>query len=605
MNPAPLRQPLRPHPIELRRPDSIDLGRIDDWLVNALSITPPSSEEPAVAGTPSDLSGLLRRCLLVNAAFLRHGNVPAFDAGTILSVAPGGDDPQIWRAVLGIVHVDHLPPRCFSLVLEHALQTVLWFNTAERNRTNGERLYRTIKRWIKEPLLQAVPAGKSTIPVLAAAHRQDIPFIHLGAGVYQLGWGCRARKLDRSATDRDSAIGCRLAQNKVLAAQLLRSAGLPAPQHELARNPDEARQSAHRLGWPVVVKPADRDRGEGVSIDIASESALDAAYTAAHRLSPTGQVIVERQVPGVCHRLFIAFGRLLYAVKRLPKSVEGDGRHTVRQLIEAANRRETDLPPWLRSEPYPDDEAALAAMTAAGFEPDAVPAAGQWIPLRAIESTADGGHDEEVGDLIHPDNLDVALRAARLFGLEIAGIDIITPDIGVPWHANGAIINEVNFSPLLGGAEISRSHLPEFLDRLLDGDGRIPVEVYVGDEAALQAAEQRQRELAANGHAAYLTSHRLTRAPDGSEMAMPFTGLARRSQALLLDRRVETIVAVVQTSEPMHLGGPIDRIVRLAVINDRIASAAGESDAFGRVVRRLRRRLTVPPGATAGGNRSA
>ena len=290
----------------------------------------------------------------------------------------------------------------------------------------------------------------------------------------------------------------------------------------------------------------------------------------------------------------------------MPKSVEGDGRHTVRQLIEAANRREADLPPWLRTEPYPDDAAADAAMAAAGFAPDAIPAAGQWIPLRAIESTADGGHDEEVGHRIHPDNLDIALRATRLFGLEVAGIDIITPDIGIPWHANGAIINEVNYSPLLGGAEISRSHLPEFLDRLLGGDGRIPVEVYVGDQAALQAAERRQRELAAGGCAAYLTSHRLTRTPDGRDMAMPFNGLARRSHALLLDRRVEVIVVVAQTSELLHIGGPIDRIARLEIINDRISAPEGDVQAAPRLVRLLRSRLKEQnPGVTAAGNRSA
>jgi cyanophycin synthetase len=599
------RQPLRQHPLQLRCPERIDLQRIDDWLVNALDIAPPSAEESPAPGIPADLPGLLRRCLLINAAYLRHGNVPAFEPGEILRIDPTSD-ALTWRVVVGTAHVDQLPAQCFSLALEHALQTALWFNKTERNESTTEQLYRMIDQRIRQPLHQSVPAGKSTIPVLTAAHRRGIPFIHLGAGVYQLGWGSKARKLDRSATDGDSALGCRLAQNKVLSAQLLRSACLPAPDHGIARDAGEARQTALRLGWPVVVKPADRDRGEGVSVGISGESALDAAFTAAYGLSQSGQVIVERQVPGVCHRLFIAFGRLLYAVKRLPKSVEGDGRHTVRQLIEAVNRREADLPPWLRTEPYPDDAAADAAMAAAGFAPDAIPAAGQWIPLRAIESTADGGHDEEVGHLVHPDNLDIALRATRLFGLEVAGIDIITPDIGVPWHANGAIINEVNYSPLLGGAEISRSHLPEFLDRLLGGDGRIPVEVYVGDEAALRAAEERQRELAAGGCAAYLTSHRLSRAPDGREMAMPFTGLARRSQALLLDRRVEAIVVVAQTSELLHIGGPIDRIVRLEIINDRISAPEGDVQAAPRLVRLLRSRLTEQnPGVTAAGNRSA
>ena len=242
------RQPLRQHPIQLRCPERIDLQRIDDWLVNALAIAPPAEDSPA-PGIPADLPGLLRRCLLINAAYLRHGNVPAFEPGEILRIDPGSD-AQTWRVVVGTAHVDQLPAQCFSLALEHALQTALWFNKTERNESTTEQLYRMIEQRIRQPLHQSVPAGKSTIPVLTAAHRRGIPFIHLGAGVYQLGWGSKARKLDRSATDGDSALGCRLAQNKILSAQLLRSACLPAPEHGLARDAGEARQTALRLGWP-------------------------------------------------------------------------------------------------------------------------------------------------------------------------------------------------------------------------------------------------------------------------------------------------------------------------------------------------------------------
>ena len=215
-----------------------------------------------------------------------------------------------------------------------------------------------------------------------------------------------------------------------------------------------------------MLKPVDRDRGEGVSVDVADAADLQRAFSVAQKTSRARQVIVERQVTGVCHRLFIAGGRLLYAVIRWPKSVHGDGRRSVAALIADANDAEAARPPWRRNEPFPADAEAVVAMAAAGYALDAIPAAGTRIPLRAIESTTSGGFDEEVTDRIHPDNLDIALRATALFGLEVAGIDIITPDIGTPWHANGAIINEVNYAPLLGGGEISPRHVPEFLQRL-------------------------------------------------------------------------------------------------------------------------------------------
>src|SRR5262249_13728182 len=130
-----------------------------------------------------------------------------------------------------------------------------------------DRSLRDLDVRVVEPLQARVAGGKSTVPVLAAAHRLGMPFIHLGAGVYQLGWGSRARRLDRGSTGGDSAIGARLAQHKTLCAELLRMAGLPAPEHVVAVDEGEALQAAAKLGWPVVVKPTDRDRGEGVTVD--------------------------------------------------------------------------------------------------------------------------------------------------------------------------------------------------------------------------------------------------------------------------------------------------------------------------------------------------
>ena len=337
--------------------------------------------------------------------------------------------------------------------------------------------------------------GQSTLPVLRAAWQSDVPFIHLGGGIFQLGWGARARRIDRSTTDGDPATAAKLAQNKIWTASLLRNAGLPTPQHQVVTTLEAARLAVQRLGWPVVLKPADRDRGEGVSVNVADEANLQRAFAIAQKASRARQVIVERQVAGVCHRLFIAGGRLLYAVIRWPKSVHGDGCRSVAELIRDANAAEAGRPPWRRSEPFPADAEAVAAMAAAGYALDTIPDAGARVPLRAIESTAGGGFDEEVTDRIHPDNLDIALRATALFGLEVAGIDIITSDIGTPWHANGAIINEVNYAPLLGGGEISRRHVPEFLQRLLGGNGRIPVEAFVGGESAMAAARQGRANL--------------------------------------------------------------------------------------------------------------
>jgi len=129
--------------------------------------------------------------------------------------------------------------------------------------------------------------------------------------------------------------------------EVLRAAGLPAPVHAQVRTLDQARAAAQRLGFPLVVKPADQEGGEGVAVDVDAPG-LEAAFEQACKCSPTRRVLVERQVPGVCHRLFIAAGRLLYAVRRLPMGVYADARSSIAALVEAECGRQQGLPPWKR-----------------------------------------------------------------------------------------------------------------------------------------------------------------------------------------------------------------------------------------------------------------
>jgi len=574
-------QPLQQFRIKVGCPVSADLDSIDDWLKSTLAIEIEPCRcsvtlEQMEQSSNALMLGLVWRILLLIRALLQAVRVPAFDPGRVLGIEQDRQNPSDWTATVGVAKIDHIPRQCYTVTIDEAIKTVLWTVGKPRIPENIENLHNMIERQVIRPLRNMVAAGKSTIPVLRAAHEQDIPFMHLGAGVYQLGWGSKSRRMDRSSTESDSAIGSRLVQNKVLSANLMRMAGLPAPEHGVAATKEDAlRMAANHLGWPVVVKPVDRDRGEGVTTDIVDETQLFDAFKKAGGMSKSRHVLVERQVAGVCHRLFIANGQLLYAVKRLPKSVKGDGRQTVAGLIREANQIERNKPPWLRTEPFPGDALAIEAMKDAGFSLDSVPPEDALVPLRKIESTRWGGFDEEVTGRIHPDNLDVALRAASLFGLNVAGIDIITPDIGIPWHANGAIINEINYAPLFGGGEISRSHIPVFLEKFLEGDGRIPIEVFVGGVRAMNMAMKRQRELLGQGIRCALTSHTTTWAISDETTHFPLPGLFRRCRALLMNGQVEAVVLVIQTDEFLRTGLPIDRI-------DQITTSAGALTVWNR-----------------------
>ncbi|MBU3695085.1 MAG: hypothetical protein FGM40_09740 [Rhodocyclaceae bacterium] len=347
-------------------------------------------------------------------------------------------------------------------------------------------------------------------------------------------------------------------------------AGLPSPRHKVARSVEEARAAAIEIGFPLVVKPADRERGEGVCIDVTPDT-LQSAFEEAQRLSPGQQVLIEQQVEGVCHRLFIAFGRLLYAVKRLPIGVYADGIGTVAELVAAECARQQLLPPWQRTRIQPVDALALQTLEKDGLTPQSVPAQGRFVRLRSIESTAWGGVDEEVTHAIHPHNLAAALEAVAQMNLEVAGVDIISRDIAQPWHVNGAVINEVNYAPLLGGGDISRKYLDEYLDRLLVNNGRIPVEVYIGGAAAWAQARARWSEIRHAGQRAWLTSAAQTLDAEGEPV--PLTGgLFGRVRALVLRQTVDAMVLVVENDEFLSAGLPLDRVDAVHGVDDDVRS---------------------------------
>ncbi len=543
-------------------PEKVDWQRLDRWLDTVLDR--PDTLEPPASDPPLQEAGRwLWRALLLARWLLQAGRIPVFDPPHIVSLSRHATAG--WQAQAGLALVEQLPASAHGKVLAAALRLCDWAATRELTDAKLQAFHDAASQ-VQAQLSRLMPGGKSTLPVLRVAHELDIPFTHLGAGVFQLGWGSQACRLDRSASERDSAIGARLSQNKAITARLLRMAGLPAPEHRVVMREEAALKAARAIGWPVVVKPTDLDRGEGITLDVADETGLRSAFARAQRLSPARQVIVERQVPGCCHRLFIAQDRLLYAVKRLPMSVLADGQRSIAELVAAEVRAQQVLPPWSRSGIRPLDELAQAALAAAGLAASSVPAAGTRVALRRIESSAWGGVDEEVSAAVHPENLGIALEAARLLGLDIAGIDLITPDISQPWFENGAVINEVNYSPLLGGGEISRRQIPALLERMLPGSGRIPIEIFVGDEAAWTAASLRWQQLLAEGLRAWLSSATLTLAPSGQTRHLTGNGCYPRARALVLSADTDALVLVVPAQEFIGTELPfarVDRIVRL------------------------------------------
>ena len=546
----------------------IDLGLVDDWLVNVLNI---KIENDNVHH--SLMESLVKRKLLLIRLLFQSILLPCFDKGSVIEVKQDLKNKSKWIAKVRIVNLDNIPDVCYKLIINFTLKTIYWMMENSKTTQNIEYLFESIQKEIIKKLKGVGGSGKSTMPILEVAHQSNIPFFYLGGGTYQLGCGEKLRLMNRSTGVLDSSIGAQMSTDKMITSNLIKMAGLPAPVNGLAITSKNATDIAHKIGWPIVVKPVDADRGEGVTVGVINDKQLHSAFKHAKQFSKSKRVVVEREVEGVAHRVFVTNGKFIYTIKRLPKSIEGDGKSRVSELIKKANSVLKHELPWLRSETFPDDNEAKKVMKASGYSLSSIPRIGEFIPLRKIQSTASGGSPQDLTNYIHPENIDISLRAAKLFGLEIAGIDIISPDIKKPWHENGAIINEVNFAPQLGISEISKIYIPEYLNQIIDGDGRIPIYAFIGSNEAMESAIKEQNSLIEKGIACFLSSYNVTISSSKKAMILPFQSLYKRCRALMINPKVGAIILVVQTDEFLYSGLPVDGIKNITKTKGSIVSS--------------------------------
>lgn len=553
--------------IFFNRPENVELMALTGWLA-LLDETVLTSQDSHLAGNIQTADSIwLEHVLALARGFLNILGVPLFDPIRIIDCHPSKALAHSSEANICLPDASLVPGPLMVAVLNVALEQAVWLAKADVTSVmDREQFFSVVKKKILQDLSKFAPSGKSTFQILRVAHQMGIAYRKLPGGAYQLGWGHNARRIDRSTTDRDSALGSKWTRDKLLTAQLLRAAGLPTPNHKRASGLSEAQAIAAELGFPVVVKPSDCERGEGVEVDVGPES-LQNAFETAMRLSPRKTVLVERQVAGVCHRLFIVDGKLLYAVKRLPIGVYADGKTSIVNIVDREMKIQASIPSWKRSGIQNIDEMAVQMLKRQGWTPDSVPPARAFVALRRIETTALGGIDEEVTSIVHTDNLKAAVTATQLLGLEVAGVDIITTDISQPWHETGAIINEVNYAPLLGGGEISRRYIEQYLDTILNNRGRIPIHVYLGGKQAWAKGHSHHKDLCRKGLVAYLTNDDRTIDASGAETYLIGRGLREKINALLLRQEVQALIIVVQSVPCLHDVRILDHVMSFDVVD--------------------------------------
>jgi cyanophycin synthetase len=296
---------------------------------------------------------------------------------------------------------------------------------------------------------ERVAFGPSTTAILEEAASRDIPFIRLNsASLVQLGQGVHAQRIRATMTSRTGALAVDIAGDKDLTGKLLGSAGLPVPKQESVRTVRGAVEAARRIGFPVVVKPLDGNHGRGVCLDLQSDEDVASAFEVAKAESRRGIMIVESFVTGRDYRCLIVGGRMQAIAERVPAHVVGDGEHTVAELVEITNadpRRGVGHEKVLTK--IKVDSTAEEILRGQGHSLASVPAQGEMVKLALTGNMSTGGISIDRTFDAHPDNVEIAEEAARLVGLDVAGIDFICPDITFPVRETGGAIVEVNAAP--------------------------------------------------------------------------------------------------------------------------------------------------------------
>ncbi len=289
--------------------------------------------------------------------------------------------------------------------------------------------------------------GPSTAHIVEAATERKIPHIRLTDGnLVQLGHGAAQRRIWTAETDRTSAIAESIASDKDLTKTLLQACGVPVPEGSLVRSAAEAWEEAQDIGLPVVIKPYDGNHGRGVSLNLMTQADVEKAYHLAARKGESESVLVERFIAGDEHRLLVVGRTMVAAAKGESLWVTGDGVANIIALVDSQintdPRRGTGEDSPLNALAPENGAEIILELERQGMTAYSVPQAGQKVLIQPNGNVA-----YDVTDKVHPSIAEAAALAARIVGLDIAGVDLVAEDISRPLAEQRGAVIEVNASP--------------------------------------------------------------------------------------------------------------------------------------------------------------
>jgi cyanophycin synthetase len=382
--------------------------------------------------------------------------------------------PGVYQVV--IEYLDEQAGRYAARAAVRLCQSII--ETGSYSRNDLEQDLKDLQELARDAAL-----GPSTETLVKEAEARDIPWMPLGArAMIQLGYGVHQKRVQATLSDYSGILGVELACDKEGTKQILRDAGVPVPRGTVVHFLDELEGAIEDVGgYPIVIKPLDGNHGRGITIDINNWNDAEQAYDMAKDVSRA--VIVERFYPGRDHRVLVINGKVVAVAERVPANVIGDGKSTVQELIDRTN-----LDPN-RGEGHDNvltkivvDRTSMDLLQRQGYTLETVLNPGEICYLRATANLSTGGIAVDRTDDIHPENIWLAQRVAKIIGLDIAGIDVVTPDITQPLREVDGVIVEVNAAPgfrmhVCPSVGLPRNVAAPVMDMLFPNgkSGRIPI----------------------------------------------------------------------------------------------------------------------------------
>ncbi|GAC1381991.1 MAG: cyanophycin synthetase [Ginsengibacter sp.] len=329
--------------------------------------------------------------------------------------------------------------------------------------------------------------GPSTASIVDEAVKRGIPFIRLnGQSLVQLGYGCHQKRIRATIAGSTSCIAVDIAGDKVETKNLLEAAEIPVPKGTIIYSDETVDEAIARVGYPMVIKPVDGNHGKGATTNITTKEQAERALEAARVYGRS--VICEKFITGYDFRVLVINYKFVCAALRTPASVKGDGIHDIEWLTNETNKDPrrgfghekvlTQIKVDAFTQKMLDDQ---------GYTMQTVPQKGELVLLKPTANLSTGGTSTDVTDEVHPVNVFLAERIARIIGLDICGIDIMASDLKTPLFESGGAVLEVNAAPgfrmhVEPSTGIGRNVAEPVIDMLYPKgqNGRIPIIAVTG-----------------------------------------------------------------------------------------------------------------------------